>query len=111
MSTYNYINLPLYTDYFYSYTVSLENNTYELEFVYNQYGKKWYMSVYTEDRVPVVLGLALLPEYPIAIDYILPNLSGFFWLYPVAELYTNKYLEEPEAISQYYSLKYAYDFT
>lgn len=110
MSTYSYIDLPLYTDYYYSYTVSLERNSYVVEIYYNSYGKKWYMDLYTEDQEPVVLGLALLPEYPIAIDYILPNLSGFFWLYPVPEIgKKEKYKTDPEALAQYYSLKYVYN--
>lgn len=111
MTTYSYVDLPLYSDYFYSYTVALEDNSYVVEVVYNQYATVWYMSLYTEDQEPIVQGIALVPEYPILADYVIPNLSGFFWLYPIPTMPSDKYAESPEALAQYFTLKYCYNFS
>jgi len=108
MTTYTSVNLPLFSDYFYEYSISLQddNDVYIIEIQYNDYSKKWFMSLYTEDRSLIIAGLALLPKYPIAIDYILPNLTGFFWLYPIPSITSEKYKEVPEALSQYYTFEY-----
>lgn len=105
----SYIELPLYEDFYYSYSVTLENNVYNLEISYNDYSKKWFMDIYTEDQELVLAGIALLPEYPITIDYVIPNLRGFFWLYPIPSIVTEKYQTEPESLSQYYTFKYIYN--
>jgi|SRR6195952_2915548 len=109
MTTYNYVNLPLESDYYYSYSVVLEDNSYVLEIQYNDYCDTWFLSVFTEDQELIVAGLALVPGYPIGQDYVIPNLSGFFWLYPIPNITTEKYKEDPEVLSQYYTLKYIYD--
>lgn len=108
MTTYTSVVLPLYPDYFYEYSISLQedNDVYVIEIQYNDYSKKWYMSLYTEDRMLLVAGLPLLPKYPIAVDYIIPNLTGFFWLYPIPSITSEKYQEDPEALSQYYKFEY-----
>jgi hypothetical protein len=105
----SYIDLPLYEDYFYSYSVTLESNVYNIEIYYNDYSKKWFMDIYTEDQVLVLAGVALVPEYPIAIDYVVPNISGFFWLYPIATITSSKYQTEPESLAQYFTFKYVYN--
>lgn len=109
MSTFTYVDLPLYSDYYYSYSVTLEGNAYNLEIYYNDYNTKWYMDIYTEDQELVLAGLTLNPEYPIGGDYVIPNLSGFFFLYPIPSITTEKYKTEPESLYQYYTFKYCYD--
>jgi len=110
MSSYNYVDLLLFPDYFYSYSVNLEDDTYNLEFQYNDFAKLWYLSIYTEDQLPLILGVALVPGYPISGDYIIEGLSGFFWLYPIQKIYTDKYQEFPENIDQYYTFKYIHSY-
>lgn len=108
MINYTSVSLPLYSDYFYDYSISLEddNEVYIVEIMYNDYSKKWFMSLYTEDQTLLVASLPLLPKYPIAIDYVIPNLKGFFWLYPIPSIKSEKYKEDPESLSQYYTFEY-----
>jgi hypothetical protein len=110
VSTFSYVDLPLFPDYFYSYSVNLQDDSYNIEICYNEYAKTWYMSIYTEDQELVVAGIALLPSFPLTQDYVIPGLSGFFWLYPIPSITTEKYKEEPEHLDQYYMLRYCYDF-
>lgn len=102
------VDLPLYSDPFYSYTISLEDNTYSMEFVLNERAGMWYMSMFTEDGEPIVRGIALVPNYPLLADYVIPELTGFFLLLPIPSITTEKYKEEPEYLSQYYTLRYLY---
>lgn len=100
------VPLPLFEDYFYSYEVSLQNVSHTVEIVYNTYAELWFLSLYTEDRDPIALGMALVPDYPIGSDYALFPLTGFFLLSAIPSIKTEKYKEEPEFLSQYYTLRY-----
>lgn len=100
------VPLPLFEDFFYSYEVSIQDNSYTIEIVYNSYSTLWSMSLYTEDRVPIVMGMTLIPGYPIASDYAIYPLTGYFLLSAIPSITTEKYKEEPEALSQYYTLRY-----
>lgn len=101
--------LLLFEDFFYSYEISIDDISYTIEIVYNDYATTWYMSLYTEDMEPIFLGAALLPGYPIAKDYAIYPLTGFFLLSSIPSITTEKYKEEPENLSQYYTLSYVYD--
>lgn len=110
MTTWTEVDLPLYSDPYYSYSVSLEGVTYSLEIRYYQRDNLWRMSLLLEDQTPIAQGIALVPEYPILQDYNIPDMTGFFWLYPVPSIKTEKYIEEPESLNQYYTFKYVYNF-
>lgn len=99
-----YVDVPLLADPYYDLSISLEGNSYIIEFVYNERSQLYYMNFYNDDREPIVLGQALIPEYPIFIDYALSNLSGYFWLLNNSSLISEPYKTYPENISQYYSL-------
>jgi len=108
MAAYTSINLPLFSDYYYSYSINLDdtNTVYVIEIQYNDYTEQWYMSLFTEDQVTILAGVALVPLYPIALDYALGDITGFFWLSPIPTLPTDKYAESPEALSKYYTFEY-----
>lgn len=110
MSTYTSVNLPLYPDYYYSYVIALEGNSYTLDFKYNEWGKKWYFSLFDQDSNPVVQSVALVPEYPILSTFITPNLTGIFWLSPIPSVNTEKYVEFPANLDQYYTFEYIYNY-
>lgn len=102
--------IPLYEDAFYSMSMSFEGNSYKLEFLYNEEAELYSFSLYDELGIPLVLGLALVPFYPIAMDYSLTNLSGGFLLVPkerVAD--TEPYKRYPDKIHKYYDFLYVYD--
>lgn len=101
-----YVDIPLLSDPYYDLSISLEGRSYIIEFVYNERSQLYYMNLYNDDRDAIVRGQALIPEYPIFIDYALSNLSGYFWLLNNSSLISEPYKTYPENISQYYSLVY-----
>lgn len=101
-----YVDIPLMSYPYYEFSIALEGNSYIVEFVYNERSQLYYMNFYNSDRDPIVLGQALIPEYPIFIDYALSNLSGYFYLINKSALVSEPYKTYPEDISKYYSLVY-----
>lgn len=103
-----YVDLILDDAPLYEYSVALEGNSYIIEIQYNERSSLYYLYLYDSDRNPIVLGAGLVPNYPITIDYALPNLSGFFLLIQKGELNSEPYKEYPDKLSQYYKLVYTY---
>lgn len=104
----NYVSLPLSGDAFYEYSVSLEGNSFILQFVYNERAQLYFLSLYSSERQPIVLGEALIPTYPIFADYALPSLTGYFCLQENASITGEPYKEFPDKINEYYSFFYLY---
>jgi hypothetical protein len=103
-----YVDLLLDDSPIYEYSVSLEGNSYIIEMIYNERSQLYFMSLYDADRNPIVLSAALVPGYPIMLDYALPNLTGFFLLIQKGELTAQPYKEFPDKLNQYYSLVYTF---
>lgn len=103
-----YVTLPLYDDSFYEYGISLQGQYYILEFQYNERAKLYFFNLYTDDRVPVVLGEALVPTYPLFKDYNIEGLTGFFWLEEKANILSEPYKVYPDKLTQYYNFFYLY---
>lgn len=103
------VALPLYDDPSYSYSVALEGNSYFLKFEYNERAALYFLSLSDADNNLVVGGVALVPNYPILLDYALPLLSGFIWMEEIPQILTQPYKEFPDKLSQYYTLCYSYD--
>lgn len=103
-----YVDLLLDDSPIYEYSVSLEGNSYIIEMIFNERSQLYYMSLYDADRNPIVLSAALVPGYPIMLDYALPNLTGFFLLIQKGTLESEPYKEFPDKLTQYYSFVYTY---
>lgn len=103
------VALPLFDDPSYSYNVSLEGNSYDLKFEYNERSNLYFLSLSDADDNLIVGGEALIPTYPILIDYALPLLSGFIWMEEVSNTVFQPYKQFPDKLSQYYTLSYSYD--
>lgn len=103
-----YVDLLLDDSPIYEYSVSLEGNSYIIEMIFNERSQLYFMSLYDADRNPIVLSAALVPGYPIMLDYALPNLTGFFLLIQKGTLQSEPYKEFPDKLSQYYSLVYTF---
>lgn len=103
-----FVNLPLYSDPFYSYSIALERVSYTVKIRYITRMEKWVLDLYTRDNAPVILGQVLVPNYPITFDYVLP-LSGFFWLAPLPDVDPEKAHLYPRDLHKYYRLDYFYD--
>lgn len=103
-----YIDIPLINYPIFDLSVSLEGNSYIVEFIYNSRMKLYTISLYDAARNPIVVGEALVPEYPIFFDYALSDLTGYFFLTKKEEIQSQPYKEYPEAINQFYDLVYVY---
>lgn len=104
-----YVNIPLYSDAYYSYTIALESNSYTLEFTYSDRSEAYFISLFDEDNTLLVGGERLVPNYPMFKDYPLPNLTGWFWMEEIADIFSQPYITYPDKLDQYYYLYYVYD--
>lgn len=107
MTVYN-VYLPLFEDPDYSYSISLQGQSYTIRITYNERCKLYFLSLLNADDNPVVQGMALVPNYPIMEDYPTYPLTGFFWLQEKAEIISEPYKVYPDKIDQYYDLYYTY---
>lgn len=101
--------LPLFADAYYSYSISLEGNSYILEFIYNERAELYYLNLKDAASNPIVLGAALVPNYPIMLDYSLPDLTGGFWLEKKSlSSQSEPYKTYPDKLNEYYDFYYTY---
>jgi len=108
--TTTFIQLPLYAERNYTYGMSLEGRAYTLTFKWNRKSRSWYIDIRLEDRTPIVLGIALVPQYPIIVDYNLEEvgLNGHFELLPVNPDLASKVGEEFSTVPEFFRLYYVY---
>lgn len=102
----HFLALPLFSDAYYTYTVAFQGNSYILEFVYNERSSLYFINLYDADNNPMVLGEALVPNYPILADYALFPMTGFIWMEEKADITGGPYKTYPDSIDQYYNLYY-----
>lgn len=100
------IPLPLYSDSDYTYTVSLERTAYNIRLYYNERMQNWIIDLRYANNDPIVLGQALVPEFPLFLDY-LTDLTGCFWLEPIGKN-QNETVSNPFELEKYYNLYYVY---
>ena len=100
--------LSLYSDPYYSYAVSLQGNSYIIEFIYNERCSLYFINLLTADSVPILEGMAAVPTYPIALDYAISPLTGWFWLEPKEITLSEPYKTYPDSLDQYYNFYYSY---
>ena len=101
--------LPLFDDPFYSYSTSLEQNTFYLEFLYLQRIDDWVISVTDAERNKLVTGQRLTPNKPLFLDYRLPNLTGYFFLTPKSSEDPSVYDDRKRRLKDYFNFYYYYD--
>lgn len=103
-----YVAMPLFSDPFYTYTIALQDDSYIFEFIYNERSELYFINLYDADNNPIVMGAALVPNYPILLDYALFPLTGFLWMEEKADIISEPYKVYPDAVDQYYNLFYIY---
>ena len=103
-----YIPMPLYEDAAYFYRVSLEGRSYIFSAHYNERAEGWFFGLKTEDGVDVVVGERLIANYPILMDYTLPNLTGYLFLEPIGKS-IERYRTDPALLAKYFRLFYIYN--
>lgn len=104
----HYVTMSLFPEPFYTYTIAFQDNSYILEFVYNERARLYFINLYDAENNPIVLGEALVPNYPIFLDYALYPLTGFLWMEEKANIISEAYKAYPDSIDQYYNLFYIY---
>lgn len=103
-----YVDVPLLNEPYYDLTISLEGNSYILEFIYNERLSLYTFSLFDSQKVPLVQGQALVPEYPLFLDYNLKDLSGYFYLTKKSDLVSEPYKDYPDQLKDYYYFMYIY---
>jgi hypothetical protein len=98
------ILLPLYEESDYFYNVTIERVSYRFRFYYNERMKQWILDIYLSDKTPIILGVCLVPSYPMLYDY-LDVFNGFLWLSPIGGN-KNETISNPFELSKYYNLYY-----
>ena len=106
--TLKYVPMPLYEDAAYFYRVSLEGRSYIFSAYYNERAEGWFFGLKTEDGIDVVVGERLVANYPILIDYALPNLTGYLFLEPIGKS-IERYRTDPALLAKYFKLFYIYN--
>ncbi len=76
------IELPLYSDPSYQYSASVENKSRLFRFKWNDRTTSWHMDVLNDDGTEILLGIKLVPQYPIVVDYQFDSygITGYFIL-------------------------------
>lgn len=103
--------LPLYSDPFYEYRIALEDEARAITLRWQDRTSSWYLDVKQDDLTPIVLGIKIVPYYPILADYQLQGfgINGYFVLVDSGDFVTDKLDTSPEALAQYYRLFYIYE--
>lgn len=104
-----YVSLPLFSDAYYEYGIALQGGSYILRFIYNERMKLYTLSLLSADLVPIVMGEALVPNYPVFFEYATYPLTGYFYMYEKANIISEPYKVYPENINEYYELVYVYE--
>lgn len=105
----NYVDIPIIDEPFYDLSISLEGNSYIIEFTYNERMSLYTLSLFDAERNPIVLGVGLVPEYPILLDYAIPEMTGYFLLTRKPTNISEPYKLYPDQLSQYYYLVYVFE--
>ena len=107
MPYYN-VELPLYPEEDFSYTVALQENAYDLRLYYNRRMEQWFLELLRDDGTEVLMGIGIHPYYPVMSDYEFEDLTGFFWLQP-KNFGKDEAATNPEKLSEYFKLFYIWE--
>ncbi|ATW58384.1 hypothetical protein CNR37_00177 [Pseudomonas phage ventosus] len=105
-----YIEMPLFSDEKYRYSIPLEGTSWQFTFYWNGRAGQWHMDILREDQTPLVLGQPLVAQYPMLIDYNLEEqgLTGYFLLMPVNVEITTQITEDSSVVPEFFKLYYVY---
>jgi hypothetical protein len=85
MSTTIIVELPLYDDKKYRYSLPLEGLSLQFTYYWVDRCSSWHLDIRREDQTPIILGMSLVSQYPMTVDYTFEDygLTGYFLLKPV----------------------------
>lgn len=106
-----FVEMPLYTDLKYRYSMSLEGQSWTFTFYWNQRCSMWQMDIRMEDQTPIVLGYQIVPQYPMCEDYTLEDfgITGHFVLLPINATISGKISQESDVMPEFFRLYYVYN--
>lgn len=99
------IELPFYSDIYYTFTTILEQKTFNIEIQFVSFSESWNISILDEDQEPVLMNQALVPSYPIDLPYA-AGVEGFLFLEPIAENANGKWNDLKWDLSANYTLNF-----
>lgn len=102
--------MPLYQDAPYRYTINLEGRQRNVAFYWNEREGFWMMDVKNADNTPVIDGMKLVAQYPLAADYRLElkALTGYFLLLP-NNISSKLSTTDSSVMPQFFKLFYIYE--
>lgn len=105
-----FIEMPLFTDLNYRYSLPLEGVSLYFTFHWNERASQWHMDISLEDLTPILKGMALVPQYPMAVDYSLEEqgLTGYFALMPVSVAQSAQLGDSSGIMPQFFKLFYVH---
>lgn len=109
--TTNFVEMPLFDDLTYRYSLPLQGQSWQFKFYWVQRAMQWHMDIRKEDQTPVVLGYAMVPQYPMMEDYPLEDigLTGRFVLMPVNVAVATAITLESSVMPEFFKLFYMYE--
>lgn len=106
----NFIELPLFSDLDYRYSISLQGVSWQFRFYWAERAKQWHMDIRQDNNAPVILGYALVAQFPILEDFHLESygLTGRFSLMPVNVAVAQQLEIESGVMPEFFKLYYQY---
>jgi hypothetical protein len=103
--------LPLYSEPYHEYRIALEDQARVVTFRWQDRTSSWYIDLKQDDLTPIVLGVRIVPYYPILADYQLQEkgINGYFVLVDKGDFISDKLNTSPQSLSQFYRLFYIYE--
>lgn len=106
----NYLNLPLYQEQDYFYSIVLDEVACVFRLYYNQRVDGWFFDIKEEGTSNYFIqGERLVALYPMLLDYTFLPMSGFLWLEPIGES-VEKFRTDSYNIAKWFRLFYITDF-
>lgn len=106
-----HVILPLKNEIDYKFNITLQAVSYTIRLTYTETLNLYTMKVSDVNGVTLISGVGLVPNYPIALDYVISGLTGAFFLLPKATTTTEFYKTYPTSLADYYELSYIYNDT
>lgn len=105
------VELPLFDSDYYEYTINFEGESRIITFMWNYRSSCWHFDIRQDDLTPIVLGVKLVPYYPMLSDYQLQDhgLNGYLYLTDSGSYVSNKLNESIENLAKHYRLFYIYE--
>lgn len=106
-----FVTIPLQELPYYEYSIGLEGKTYILTHRWNTREACFYFDIKTETGEPILVGLKLVPNYPIIYRNDLSDfgLAGFFYMAPINANETAVEITVVTDPFQYYFFGYYFD--